>query len=88
MVEERARQGASWPCGASAHRWIVLLCLWVFHVCEASATVHLPRVVSMASFHGMPTALSARVCIAKITPPPPPHGRLKPKKLCSFHASA
>lgn len=34
MVEERARQATSWPCGASAHRWLVLLCLWVFHVCE------------------------------------------------------
>eukprot|EP00903_Cladosiphon_okamuranus_P016215 g14962.t1 len=34
MVEERARGGTSWPCGASAHRWLVLLCLWMFHVCE------------------------------------------------------
>lgn len=38
MVEERARRGTSWPCGASAHRWLVLLCLWIFHVCEASVT--------------------------------------------------
>ncbi|CAM9774037.1 unnamed protein product, partial [Hapterophycus canaliculatus] len=34
LVEERARLGTSWPCGASAHRWLMLLCLWVFHVCE------------------------------------------------------
>lgn len=40
MVEERARQGTSWPCGASAHRWLMLLCLWVFHVCEVSALLY------------------------------------------------
>ncbi|CAM9155354.1 unnamed protein product [Ectocarpus fasciculatus] len=73
MVEERARQGTSWPCGASAHRWLMLLSLWVFHVCEASVGLRGLSLSMLAlTLRGwsalvMAGVWGARVAIAKAT---------------------
>lgn len=52
MVAERSREGRSWVCGATAHRWLVLLLLWAFHVCEViHAVVSYLRRVFLSGKH-------------------------------------
>lgn len=61
MVEGEAREGRSWPCGATAQKWLTLLLLWVFHVCEASP--HLPATILFVALFFLSVYFVVSVCL-------------------------